>query len=208
MAKFTKLAGGVWGVRLTPEEAVTASSDDQVTVTKQDGTTKVVTLAGLFEQKTTPGGALVHEDWSIREERPVSAYRGRGRAAYRREYAGASLASQTAPYDLAEPRPAPAPADFPADPNDTGAWFAPGSDDQDLAAPLIAPIVRRGGQFYDRTGWFVLPRPAVAVAVAAPLGYADAMLFAAEYEADEDVWPNLLSRPTLLVGVESTLTRE
>lgn len=219
MARFTKLASGVWGVRLTPEEAVSASKYARVTVTKQDGTTKQVTLAGLVAQKAAPGGALLHADWSIREERKVSAYRGRGRP--RRDYLGASLASQTASYDLAEPRPAPAPSfaelrasaavaeAFPADPNDAGAWFAPGADDRDLGVRLTAPIVRRGDRFYDRVGWFVLPRPSAAVAVAErPLGYSDALLFAAEYEADEDVFPGLLARPTLLVGFESTLTRE
>ena len=98
-ATFCKLQNGNWGVRVVGD-VVSVVEGMTLDVTKRSGEVKTVTIARI-EARTTIRGRE-HVTCSIVETRPARGYYPRG--GYRSRGEQASLASQTAPYELAEPR--------------------------------------------------------------------------------------------------------
>lgn len=100
-ATFCKLKNGMWGVKVETGPGGRVEPGTRLLVTKRDGTTKEVTVSAVQVEK--PLGVWTCE---IVETKP--AYGG-GRPYYRGRPRGeqASLASQMAAYELAEPKPAP-----------------------------------------------------------------------------------------------------
>lgn len=100
-ATFCKLKNGMWGVKVETGPGGRVEPGTRLLVTKRDGTTKEVTVSGVQVEK--PLGVWTCE---IVETKPAYGgrpyYRGRSRGEQ------ASLASQTAPYELAAPALRPA----------------------------------------------------------------------------------------------------